>query len=461
MATVVDTLVTRYTLDAQQYRQGAGQVMKDTGAIGAAMDGLLAKAKLLAPIIGAGVLGAGIAAAKSAADWDVLVRQLAVVTGSFERANKIATFAQNLAVPSAFFDTKQLADAARLLEAMNLQTERFLPLASTMASLFGADTQALMEFSSALGRIKSGQFGEAFEALRRYGVSTQLLQGQGLVFDKSGQFQGTADQALAAVENIVKTRFGNMDAIMGNSQMAKFTTILDNISIAMRKAGEQMLKAFGPVLDTAGRFASYLQKSDIIAKTLSATLKTFNINDLVKTLEDGGAYAIAVFEQLPKVIDKALERLKLLAQLLGPVARGLAELVLRTTPGFDADLVSKRAGEISQSVRINRLLDDIIGRAKGKQDAGGGTGQGQEFQSPQTQYLARIAANTDKMVDIQRSALGGSVYGEKAFNSVNIGRLTRRMSLGADAKAAWGHMFEIFAAYLSHTNTVAEQRVGR
>ncbi|MBX3112918.1 MAG: hypothetical protein KF857_13040, partial [Fimbriimonadaceae bacterium] len=199
----------------------------------------------------------------------------------------------------------------------------------------------------------------------------------------------------------------------------------------------------------------------VVAKTLSATLKTFNIKDLVKTMEDGGAYAIAVFEQLPKVIDKSLERLKLLANLLGPIARVLAELVLRTTPGFDADAITKRASEISQTVRINRLLDDIIGRAKGDGTGLATVDQGAGIQSPQTQYLARIAANTDKMVDFQRSTIGGSAYGEKAFNSVNIGRATRGASVrhGHRVASAMDALVEALTAAGQQQGMVADQRL--
>jgi hypothetical protein len=312
MSTVVDRLITRFMADEGDYVRGTQRVVGATGMVTQAATSMGAQVgTAVAAATGAmaaASVGAVGFAVHQAAKMDVLQRQLTVITDSAERAAQVVKFAQDLAGPSAFFDTQQLADAARILESMRLSTEKYLPVASTMASLFGQDAQSLNEFSMALGRLKSGNFGESFERFREFGISSQDLEAEGLSF-KSGQFElfdgestaQAADRALQAVVNIVQGRFGELDAIMQDSPMAKFTSILDALGRMSVRVGTVILNALEGPLTEIGTAIANLAASpwpDIIGRKLKGA---FNINGAVEPFKEAIASMLAGLMQVPEV----------------------------------------------------------------------------------------------------------------------------------------------------------------
>lgn len=69
---------------------------------------------------------------------------------------------------------------------------------------------SITDVSNVFARLKSGDFGEAFERLRELKISKQSLIEQGLKFSKSGEYQGTVDKALTAVRKIIQRDFGGL-----------------------------------------------------------------------------------------------------------------------------------------------------------------------------------------------------------------------------------------------------------
>ncbi len=131
------------------------------------------------------------------------------------------------------FEFAPVKDAALALETFGLNSSVYLRDAGDLAAAFGAE---ISEVARVFGRINSGDFGEAFERLRDFGISRELLEGEGLVFDKSGSYQGSVDQALTAVQNIIRTKFGGMmerQSGIFNGQMSNladnFQTILNSV----------------------------------------------------------------------------------------------------------------------------------------------------------------------------------------------------------------------------------------
>ncbi len=292
---IITTLITEFRLNNADYLSKAEQVTKATNAVGRAYQ---AAAGLMA---GGAFAALGGAALKASSDFDVLNRQLAVVTGSFERAKEIAKFSENLAISSAFFDTKQLATSARLLETFGLTTEKYLPAVETMASLFGASEESLMSFTSALGRLKAGNFGEAFERMREFGISRPDLESVGLKFDKSGSFQGDAQQAIEGVMSIIQSRFGNMGEIMGDANAAKWTTVLDNLSRGLRMVGDVIWKAVTPGLEAMSKAIKTVVDSGRLTEIADKFTRLFTVDPAVLT---GAIGAMLDFiGRIPSIID--------------------------------------------------------------------------------------------------------------------------------------------------------------
>ena len=316
---VVDTLITVFKGDSTDYNRATDSMDRSNRELEGSMMRATRLARSMGSAIGTalGVAVSSLATASAAvtsfsvyqaASMDILERQLTVITGSAARAAEVVKFAQELAGPSAFFDTKQLAEAARILESMRLSTETFLPIASTMASLFGQDAQALNEFSMALGRLKAGNFGESFERFREFGISSQDLEAQGLSF-KSGQFQlfdeettaQAADRALQAVVNIVRSRFGELDAMMQDSPMAKFTSVMDALGRMSLKVGTTLLNALkGPLTDISDALTNLANSPwpDIIGRKLAGA---FNLNNAASLFKEGLASMLAALMQVPEV----------------------------------------------------------------------------------------------------------------------------------------------------------------
>ncbi len=249
-STTVDTLITKYVLD-DQYSAKAGKVQASTGSLGGAFGGASAAAGMLATgvsIAGAAAVALGLRASQTAAGFEVLQKSIETVTGSAARAQQVFDFVQKQAGPSAFFGVKELGEASKLLETFKLKTEEFLPLANTMASLFGQNAESLNSFVMALGRIKAGSFGEGFERLREMGVTRPMLEAQGAKFGANGQFQGTTDAALKAIKAAIEKNFGGLDAAMSNTFQAQLATAGDLVEQAFAQVGKGINEGTLPLL---------------------------------------------------------------------------------------------------------------------------------------------------------------------------------------------------------------------
>lgn len=234
MATTVDTLVTKYTLDPSGYSQGASKVASTT-------QGLASKIGVLAGTAGAlSLTGMAAFAINSAVSFDTLTRSLTAVTKSGDRAAQVLKFVDKLAIPS-IFDSEALAQAATTLEAFGLTTERFLPIAEKLGTVFGGTTQDLMQFVNALGMIRGGRVGEGIEALSRAGIGREALGKRGMAFDKGGSYLGDVKTLLKAIEAEVNDRFGKIGEIMGEGAAAKFASFTDSLKRGMRDIGNAIL----------------------------------------------------------------------------------------------------------------------------------------------------------------------------------------------------------------------------
>lgn len=315
---VVDTLVTRYVLDSKDYKQGAGDVQAATGRLVGQFEMGIGAVKGLAVGFGAAaaaIIGGAGMAVKAANDWEVLNAQLEVVTGSFKRAREVAQFAKDLAIPSAFFNTLQLGEGAKMLEAMQLRTERYLPLASTMASIFKQSEEGLMGFISALGRMKAGSFGEAFERMREFGIDAKALAAEGINF-KNGQFQlldgetqeQAATRALDAIEKIIKTRFGKMDETMGKTGAAIWASFGDAWNQGLIVGGEAITKHLnGPLGKFVQQFTNFVNGPTFaaLAEKFANMVNFDSIKDNAIKMFTG---IIAAFNQMPGII-KGMQRM--------------------------------------------------------------------------------------------------------------------------------------------------------
>ncbi|GAB6174508.1 hypothetical protein JCM15765_39860 [Paradesulfitobacterium aromaticivorans] len=215
-----------------------------------------------------------------------------VLTGSAEQAKQTV---QDLYQYSAStpFEFPDVSEAGRTLQVVGLNVKDTIKWVGDLAA---ANPQATIgEVASAIARLKSGDFGEAFERLRDFGISREMLTGAGLEFDKGGSYKGSVEQALTAVQKIVQSKYGGMADAQSKTFSGMMSTLKDNVNMTIGKVMEPVfnkLKELMPtILEQVGRFSDTLAKSglgaalnNILPPGVVGTFKVFGeiIADMAK-----------------------------------------------------------------------------------------------------------------------------------------------------------------------------------
>jgi hypothetical protein len=422
---VVDELVTEFKLK-DDYSGAASKIAGATsrlaGSLPAAGTAALAVAAGFTAA-GAGVLGLANRSINAAADQEILAKSLKVVTGDAQRAAEVFEFVKQQALPSAFFGTRELGNAAKALETFRLKTEDFLPVANTMASLFGQNEESLMSFVYALGRIKAGSFGEGFERLREMGITREMLEKRGLTFSKSNQFEGTSDQALKAIRQTVMEEFGTLDEEMSSSWAASMATLGDLSEQSFARIGasliEQLLpqaQAFGEewvkILDsgafeTLGTALADLLSIDVDSTSLGSGMKNLlaSITSVLQVMEAYGDWWGGNFN---KVRDA-----------LYWFATG------DEYKGDTSNLTSENLKAMESAAGVNQLKKDLAEQRKKKAEelkkaAGLDTGETPAQVSPVLNKLQQIVQNTEPLKDMRNAMFGGGELARQGISPITL-----------------------------------------
>lgn len=310
--------------------QSAGNAVTKTAArIRAAGQMALGLAKGLGAVAGA-LTVAGVAGAKFALDtameFDTAQRKLEAFLGSSEEAARTMKFIQGLAGPS-LFETKDLAKGATLLAAYGLNVQKVLPLVDKLAAAMGESGESVSEVARVFGRLKAGDFGEAFERLRDFGISFDDLREKGLKFSKSNEYLGTRLQALAAVSAIIEERFGRISDIMQDSPAAKFASAMDSIRRAGVAVGRVLLGAVVPVVETVSKFVGYLTSSGRLEKVTRSLLSMFSVGGGRNMLERSLATVFTLVERIPTALSNVRNAFAATFGFLEPLMKPVAAIL--------------------------------------------------------------------------------------------------------------------------------------
>lgn len=238
---------------------------------------------------------------QSASQFEQFQTSLTVLTGSAENANKVLDELNKFSIKTPFQPEEVMA-AGRSLVAYQFKLqdiEKWLTVAGEAASTF-ADKINLEQMVDTLGRLRAGQFGEAFEQLRRIGISIQDLRGEGLQFDKGGQYVGSVQKALDAVEKIILTRYGGMMEKQSQTWAGLMSTAQGYIDEFLRKAMD------------SGAFDFLKGKLEEIVKTLEAALES---GEFEKWAKEAGAVIEQVVTSLWDITKWLVENKDLLIQI--------------------------------------------------------------------------------------------------------------------------------------------------
>jgi hypothetical protein len=183
------------------------------------------------------------------------------------------------------FNPEPVAQAGKQLLAFGFAAKSIKPLLSDIGDLAAGMGRPIDEVADAFGRLQSGQFGEAFQSLRRFGITMKDLEEQGLEFDKGGSFRGSTDKAVEAVRAIIRTKFGGGMEELSKTFQGKVSTMQGYWAALQRSLGEPIMESLKPGIEDAIKEFQRLtpvgkEIGKKIGDSLSGALHAFNDGDM-------------------------------------------------------------------------------------------------------------------------------------------------------------------------------------
>jgi len=214
--------------------RGLLQVTTGSVAASAAVTGVVAP---LLAVAGAGAAATAvfIGLAKSSIAIGASLEQteisLATFLGSTNKAREAMKLFRDFATQTPFELPEVIAGGRQLLAfGFSLkEVEGVLRDAGNAAAGTGAN---VLDLTRAFGRLKSGDFGEALERFRDFGINLRALRPE--LFTKAGSFTGTAKEAVEAVRKVIQEGSGEFKGFNGlmEKQAASFNGIMSMLSDA-------------------------------------------------------------------------------------------------------------------------------------------------------------------------------------------------------------------------------------
>jgi hypothetical protein len=209
---------------------------------------------------------------KEAAGQEDVLTQLKVLTGGAKEAKAALDEATDFADATPF-DDKPVQQAYKMLLAYGNKQAEVNGLLTDAGDLAAAMGAPLDETVKVLGRLKAGDFGEAFERLRDFGISREDLTGQGLRFDKGGSFLGSAVQAVEGVRQVIRDKFGGMMDEVSRTFNGLWSTMMSKFRALQRELGGPLAEALKPFLKAGiNLFSSWKEEAAATGRWLAAGL---------------------------------------------------------------------------------------------------------------------------------------------------------------------------------------------
>jgi len=247
-------------------------------------------------------------AGEAAMAYESRLARLAAISGGTEAALRKLGVAQAVAAPSPF-TTKQLSDAAVILEAMGVNAERALPTIGKLGAAMGANDVQLEMFTRAIGELAQGNMIDA-DVLASMGLTRSDFQNKGVKFSGSGALASSATEALTALESIVQERFGGVLDTMAQTAEAKRASFQDAGEQAGQAFGKGVLRSEGPVVESLTKILNAAVSSGVLeeagARASDGVLANLGIDRAEQGMVSLTARVIAFAEVAPGNLVKGL-----------------------------------------------------------------------------------------------------------------------------------------------------------
>lgn len=282
----------------------SGIAVTSLGTVGAAFAGSMPYLLPVAAAIGA-VSAAFLVvkkAIRTSGEFETTQTSFRTLIGNADRAK--ASIASLIAWSDQTpFNKFDITSAGRSLLAYGFAADGLIPILTDIGDVAAAMNKPLEDVASTFGQIQSGNFGNAFQNLRSYGITRQELEAKGLKFDASGQYQGSASQAMSAVRDVVHEKFGGSMEDLSRTWKGQWSKFSSHAGNAMRALGEPMMEALKPAVALltqvitdmkplfeilGGLTARMVQTVLVLAKTIYERLRPamLGLFDVMKKLAD-------------------------------------------------------------------------------------------------------------------------------------------------------------------------------
>lgn len=434
-----DTYITRLILDDSQHQTASKRAEANTASLTSALSRATVVAGAAIAASGGFIAGAAI---RANAELDSLMRGLAAVAGSAEAAQ------------SQFARLREVAKLPGLGLKEAVQGSINLQAAGFSAGLAEA---ALSGFGNALATVGKGR-----EDL--FGVITALSQiaSKGKI---SAEEINQIAERVPQIRQIMKSAFGTADTealqkmgISSEEFVTKITVALnklpkatggiqnsfenlkDGIWQSLASLGSGINRALGPIIDKVGAFFGYLSSSGILEKVGNAFGNLMGGADgsgLVRFL----SYTVAVLEQLPSIIETISKGIQSAIKMMYDSARTVLNGIISVVnylPGVnikplknneEAFAFMSPIGSVIQAIakavepRANEIMKGF--NAAGSTSNTPADLQVNGFQRALVKATEKTAENTSKLVDAQRSILGGNDLGRMGVAPIELRRINK------------------------------------
>lgn len=190
-----------------------------------------------------------------------------------QRAKGALSAADAVAAPSPF-TTGQLADSAVQLEAFGVRAERALPIIGRLGTAMGATSEQLDMYTKSIGQLGTGNMIDS-DVMAAMGLTRSDFSQKGIKFDGNGKLESSAEEALDALDRIVKERYAGVLDTMADTAEAKKASLQDAGERAMAEVGKGIARYEGPFVDRVTRLLTGAVDSGVLAETVSRAVTSF------------------------------------------------------------------------------------------------------------------------------------------------------------------------------------------
>jgi len=228
-------------------------------------------------------LGAGVGIltrsfVKSSAEMERYSKMFTILYGDADiAAKKLRDVARFAALTP--FELPEVINATRLLKVFGVETEETLRIIGDAAA---AVSQPIEEVALWFGRIAAGDVGRGLMRLREMGLITkEMLEGKGLEFDKGGAYKGSINVLMAAITDILKTKFMGMMDEMSTSWEGMLSNLSDFWFQIKAKIGDVILpylkERLKKLLDTLDEWTESGKLDKYVTQIGGKILTTFQL----------------------------------------------------------------------------------------------------------------------------------------------------------------------------------------